>query len=112
VTRTRALWLAAGVGVLVAVGYLLQRRRARGQDVPSAALPTPLVTAAPVASTSTPEVAVITEARVMEEQPAQTPLPDEQHEKELPLATWARVAIVLVALVAFFAVSLVATKHV
>jgi hypothetical protein len=36
----------------------------------------------------------------------------DEPEREAPLATWVRVAIVVVALLAFFAVSLIATKQV
>ena len=73
----------------------------------------PRVTAAPTAGTSPPEDAGITEpAPVEEAPPVRTEISDQLERDELPLATWARVAIVVVALLAFFAVSLIATKQV
>jgi hypothetical protein len=42
----------------------------------------------------------------------ETQIPGPLHQSERPLATWARVTIVAVALLAFFAVSLIATKQV
>lgn len=49
---------------------------------------------------------------IEEEPPVPTEVSDQAVDDEQPLATWARVAIVAVALLAFFAVSLIATKQV
>jgi hypothetical protein len=112
VTRARALWLAAGFVVLACLGYLVRRRKARVLPVTAAATPAPpVVRAAPVADASTQEVGRAAEPPAIEE-PAQEEIADAAPEDEHPLATWARVAIVLVALIAFFAVSLIATRHV
>jgi hypothetical protein len=47
-----------------------------------------------------------------EDPPVDVELSHPVEEVEQPLATWARVAIVAIALLAFFAVSLIATKQV
>jgi hypothetical protein len=76
----------------------------------------------PVAGTLEPEEAGVDEP-VDEKTALDEPQPIEEAasvrndetgvvEREQPLATWVRVAIVLLALVAFFAVSLIATKQV
>jgi hypothetical protein len=81
--------------------------------MPVSAPPTLRVTPAPVEGTSTPEVALIDEPSPTEEEPpVRTEVSERVETDEQPLATWARVAIVVVALVAFFAVSLIATKQV
>jgi hypothetical protein len=85
------------VAVLLAAAYLLRRRSRPAESAP---LPAP----APPVTTSLTVEAVINEPET------QIPAPVDQSER--PLATWARVTIVAVALLAFFAVSLIATKQV
>jgi len=112
-TRRNAAWLAAAVTALLAAAYLLSRRRTPSltpstenpqghspEDFVEVAAAVPVVAAAPVVAA----VAV----------PATSPLPATApvDTAEPPLPTWVRVAIVGVALVAFFAVSLIATKGV
>jgi hypothetical protein len=99
-TRARAAWLAAAVVVLAAVGYLVRRRTRR--------TPTPAIRMTVEEAIVEPpviETAVAVTSRVMD-------TVDPVEDNEQPLATWARVAIVAIALLAFFAVSLIATKQV
>ena len=110
-TRAKAAWLAAGVVVLAAVAYLVRRRRTAVTPVLASGPAAERVTAGSVRGTSVPEVAVIAQPAATEEDPA-VHLRDLVADSEQPLATWARVAIVALALVAFFAVSLIATKQV
>ena len=72
------------------------------------------VTAAPAAGTQSNEETVINEpSPIQEDAPVHTEVGNNVvDDREQPLATWARVAIVVVALLAFFAVSLIATKQV
>jgi hypothetical protein len=120
--RRRTLaWIGAAVVVLAALAFLVRRRRARPA---AAALPTPptavpappveQVTTAPVEGIPASEAAVDDRWKRFEEASA---VPSEDGDvavvdEDKPLATWIRVAIVVVALVAFFAVSLIATKQV
>lgn len=86
-TPRRAAGLAALVVLLVAAGYLLMRR--------AKPLPPPAARAlAPAAADPVP----VAPRRVAE--PVEQPLPG-----------WVRVGIVMTALLAFFAVSLIATKQ-
>jgi hypothetical protein len=71
------------------------------------------VTAAPVVGIPTSEGAVLADPPPTEEEPAvRSEVRAVVDDTERPLATWVRVAIVAVALLAFFAVSLIATKQV
>jgi hypothetical protein len=71
------------------------------------------VTPASVVGISTSEDAVLAHPPPTEEEPAvHSEVRDIADDTERPLATWVRVAIVAVALLAFFAVSLIATKQV
>jgi hypothetical protein len=113
VNRARAAWIAAALVVLAALGYLVQRRRRQ----PAAAIASPPPTfratpAPPVGGPTTTETAAIRELPMIEEQPVPTQVTDVADDTEKPLPTWVRVAIIAVALVAFFAVSLIATKQV
>lgn len=135
-TRRRAAWLAAVVAVLLGATYLLTRRtRPVELPVPPARpepAPPATVVAAPQPRTD-PEPALVEEpaltAPIVVDRaapqswdggravPARTPLParhavGEARDVEEPLPTWVRLAIVAGALLAFFAVSLIATKHV
>jgi len=123
VTRVRAAWLAVGLLVFAALGYVVLRRGSAAAPLPvSAPLPTrapalPRVTTAPPAVSPLVEdpvdEPVVARASVDDPEPvigAELAAPVSADEK--PLATWARVAIVVVALMAFFAVSLLATKRV
>lgn len=113
-TRARALWLAAAVFVLAAAAYVVRRRGDRPQPAPGIAPAPAQVTAGAAAGISAGEVDVADTWQRFEEASA---VPSDEGDAvlvddEQPLATWIRVAIVLVALVAFFAVSLIATKQV
>ena len=115
-SRTRAAWIAAGLVVLAAVAFLVRRRRALPVSVTSPSVPpvtaAPAAPAAPVEGISTNEV-VVTETWQRFQEASSVPGEEAAVvETEQPLATWVRVAIVVVALLAFFAVSLVATKQV
>ena len=111
--RARAAWIAAGVVVLAALGYLVLRRRGGQAALPVSAAPAPLrVAAAPPPGPPAVEVEE-TEPWPPDEQSAAPAAVDEPVQAaEKPLAAWARVAIVVVALLAFFAVSLLAKKGV
>ena len=112
-TRAKAAWLAAGLVVLAAVAYLVRRRSTPATPLPASSPAAPRVTAASVEGTPRAEAALIAEPAPLEEEPpVQTEVRDVAQDVEHPLATWARVAIVAVALLAFFAVSLIATKNV
>src|SRR4051794_11670121 len=113
VTRARAAWLAAGVVVLAALGYLVRRRRRRPAPVIARQPPRGGVGAAPAAGVPSTEDSVTTEpSPTVEVAPVRTEVGNVVRNDEQPLATWARVAIIAVALLAFFAVSLIATKQV
>lgn len=115
-TRTRALWIGAVVAVLTAAGYLIRRRSRR--VLPAA----PVTTTSPQATVaSVDSIAATSEEPVINEPPPTDDIPSAffgdavsapAEEDEKSLATWIRVSIVVVALVAFFAVSLIATKQV
>ncbi|MDX6197695.1 MAG: hypothetical protein QOJ79_846 [Actinomycetota bacterium] len=111
-TRARAAWLAAGIVVISVLAYLVRRRRAAPGP-----LPVRLSERAPVRVTH-PAVEGISENEeaVAEnwqrfKEASQVGSDDiKVMEREQPLAAGIRVAIVLLALLAFFAVSLIATK--
>jgi hypothetical protein len=65
-----------------------------------------------VGGPTTTEAAALSEPPLIEEEPVRTQVTDVVDDTEKPLPTWVRVAIIAVALVAFFAVSLIATKQV
>ena len=91
-SRRNALLIALAVG-LAAVTTLLLARRGRAITAVSAAPPQPVAAPAPAP------------ARALR------PVPAPQAETgEQPLPTWVRVAIVAAALLAFFAVSMIATR--
>ncbi|MBK5307402.1 MAG: hypothetical protein JJD92_12005 [Frankiaceae bacterium] len=109
--RRRSVWLAAAFAVALLAAFLVTRRRA-----------TPAVAAAPVVppasapkapeQPSTPDGHVFFEesASVPESAPIEAePLTEETGH---PLPTWVRAAVVAGALLAFFAVSLLATKRI
>jgi cytochrome oxidase assembly protein ShyY1 len=107
VTRVKAAWIAAAVVVLAGVAYLVRRRRTSAIAPPATA---PVVELR--ATTAAPPV-IVPPSPIDEESSVQTEVRDVgQDDDEQPLATWARLAIVAVALLAFFAVSLIATKQV
>jgi hypothetical protein len=108
------MWIGAAVVVLAAVAYLVRRRRAAPTPVTHSERPVAQVTAAAVEGIPADDVAVEDTWQRFEEA---SDVPSEDGDvmvvdEERPLATWIRVAIVLVALLAFFAVSLIATKQV
>ena len=117
-TRTKAIWLSVAVGLLTVAGLVALRLRRR---TPAPAVPVgPPATPVPAGATS--PLAADRPTELDDDEP---PLPDErdwpmhsefrdlvQEDTDRPLATWLRVAIVVAALVAFFAVSLIATKKV
>ena len=109
-TPVRAARLAAGLLVFAALGYVVLRRRSAAATLPASA-PLPRATAAP--SPVDPLVEPVAPESVDDPESVvgvglAAPLPAD----EKALATWARVAIVAVALMTFFAVSLLATKRV
>ena len=100
-TRRRAVWFAAASAVVLLVGaFVALRRRSAGTGVaapaPRVELVEPVAPAPAVPPVAEPEDRVEAEERVE---------PDEQR-----LPTWARAAIVVAALLAFLAVSLIAKK--
>ncbi|MCU1672799.1 MAG: hypothetical protein JWN77_912 [Frankiales bacterium] len=110
-SRRSAFLLAVAVGLGAVVAYLLLGRR------PAVIAPAPVVAPwapdpgpAPVTAPVTAPVAAPVVAPVAAAAPpvAVPPQPD----GEQPLPTWVRFAIVGAALVAFFAVSLIATRNV
>ena len=110
-TRARALWLAAAVALVAVGAFLLTRRSRRPAPVATGVpAPRPVTTVADVPATVRAPVA----ERSVDEQPSVGDaggVAAVVADTEQPLATWIRVAIVAGALVAFFAVSLVATKQ-
>lgn len=112
-SRSRAAWLAGAVAVLLAAAYLLNRR----QRTPAlAAAVTPPAPASAVRVPAAPEPAA-PEPRSWDGGPGSghrvaMPEPTRDDDHELPLPTWVRLSIVGLALLAFFAVSLIATKQV
>jgi hypothetical protein len=114
-TRARAAWLAAAVVVLAAVGYVVRRWTHRPAPVAARTelkVPAPVV---PIEQVSPTEQAITTPTHIgpsTEPAVAGVDTVDPMADDEQPMATWARLAIIAVALVAFFAVSLIATKHV
>lgn len=109
-SRARAAWIAAAVVVLAVLAYVVRRHRA---PVPATTVPELPVAPPPAEGISASEAAVAEKWRRLEEATAmQTEDEDVLVDGEQPLPTWARVAIVAVALLAFFAVSLIATKQV
>jgi hypothetical protein len=111
--RTRAAWIAAGVVILAAVAFLARRRTRRKAPVTPIPRAAVAVTPAPVVGISTREDADPVHPPPTEEEPAvRSEVREVVDDTERPLATWVRVAIVVVALLAFFAVSLIATKQV
>lgn len=135
-TRRRAALLAAVVALLLGTTYLLTRRRqslpelvptppsvppippsprqAAEEAEPTAAIPTQPDAVAPKAAAKPAPRSWGTSSRAL---PARVPPAAQQPvtaaaDDEQPLPTWVRAAIVAVALVAFFAVSLIATKQV
>ena len=103
-SRSRAAGLVAAVAVLVAVAYLLrQRRRSANPAVPApAAVVDEVAAPEPRSWDGTPSAA----------RRGASPEPPRDADRELPLPTWVRLSIVGLALLAFFAVSLIATKQV
>ena len=111
-TRARGAWIAAGVVVvLAALGYLV-RLRTRRRPVTTGPQAPLSVTAEPVTGMASSETAVAETWQRFEEAAAVRSDESDLMEREQPLATWVRVAIVVLALLAFFAVSLIATKQV
>ena len=94
-TRRRAAWIATVVAVALALSYFVVRRSRAA--TPVAAAPVSAVPPSPVPTVALPVVAG--------EAPTAAAA-------EGPLPAWVRVTIVAAALVAFFAVSLIATKRV
>jgi hypothetical protein len=109
-SRSRAAWLAGAVAVLLAAAVLLLRmRRADPEPVVATPAPVPL----PPAPVLSPErAAAEVSVQVVAEPLPVEPAPRQHEPVERPLPTWVRVGIVVVALLAFFAVSLIATKQV
>jgi hypothetical protein len=113
-TRARAAWIGAAIVVLAAVAYLVRRRRTAPAPVTHSERPVAQVTAAAVEGIPADDV-VVDDTWQRFEEASEVPSEDGDVmvvEREQPLATWVRVAIILLALVAFFAVSLIATKQV
>ncbi len=141
-TRRRAAWIGGVVAILLAATYLLTRRGSRTPEpaavvlappappAPAGAVtaavpmspPPPPLSAGSTPTATTPVVDAEPEPRswgTARAVPARTPptAPGEPAAQEAPmfeqpLATWLRVSIIAVALLAFFAVSLIATKQV
>lgn len=140
-SRRKAAGLAALVALLLAATYLLTQRRGRGPEPVPAAPPTLVPTPPTVLKVdpSAPEVAVPpaetdpkpaprkkpeprswgTSRGVLAPTPPTAPPPApvvaaavQGDAVEQPLPTWLRFSIVAAALLAFFAVSLIATKQV
>jgi hypothetical protein len=114
-SRRNAAWLAAAVAVLVAAAYVLTRRRTAAPLATSEEVPDEVPVEAPPVAAAAPVVPAVPVAPAPRDTswsdvPERTVTATEPVESPLP--TWARVAIVGVALVAFFAVSLIATKGV
>lgn len=115
--RSKAMWVAVAAALMLAAGYLLMmRRRSASAPAPAAV---PFTAARPVTPPAPPLEVVAAEAEtselaaVVEEQPTAEPMPPRAADQvEAPLPGWARAAIIVAALLAFFAVSLIATKHV
>lgn len=109
-SRRSALWLAVGaLAVLLGAGLLVRSRRAATPDQPPVQPPLeppvePVVP--PVRPLEPPDEPIEPPIRPVE------PTPEPIEPPEPPLPTWARVGIVAAALLAFFAVSLIATKQV
>jgi hypothetical protein len=123
--RNRAIWVAAVTAVLLAAGYLLMMRRRSGPaagpaGLPFTAPPHPITPPAPPIDVAAPEPTTSElAAEAPEQPPAVKPTPAVEPkpvrapiEVEAPLPGWARAAIIVAALLAFFAVSLIATKNV
>lgn len=138
-TRRRAALLAAVVAVLLGATYLLTRR---GQSAPELVPSTPPVPPVPPSPREVAEAEAepTTEALPIADAAPVVPVRSKRSERrswdaarplpappvaapavmpatavadaEQPLPTWVRLAIVAAALVAFFAVSLIATKQV
>jgi hypothetical protein len=109
-TRRRAALLGGALAVLLAGVYLPLRRR-------TGAAAGPVTAAGPTATLPTaPAVAAAVAADIRPPPPppppAGTVAPESTEPVEQPLPTWVRLGIVAAALLAFFAVSLVATKQV
>lgn len=139
-TRRRAALLGGSLAVLVAGVYLLLRRRRATPALPTPApvpspQPRPAAPVGPVTELADPEraadtvtiettppVAAATKSpprswggRAVPARTPPAPAPDAvpaAEPVEQPLPTWVRLGIVAAALVAFFAVSLIATKQV
>jgi hypothetical protein len=115
-TRARAAWLAAAVVALAAVGYVVRRWTRRPAPVAArteVSVPAPVVPTESVPTTT--EAAITTPTHIgssTEPAVAGVDTVDPLADNEQPMATWARAAIIAVALVVFFAVSLIATRHV
>jgi hypothetical protein len=97
--------------MLLAAAYVLRRRGRSAQPLPAAS-PPPAAAAvrAPAPAEIAPAPPPPLEEAEINEPAAHTTGAVEENER--PLATWARVTIVVVALLAFFVVSLIATKQV
>jgi hypothetical protein len=121
-SRPRAAWLAVTAALLLVAGYVVLHRRRAPQPVqPVPAVPDTVVRAAtpapvapePLPLTAQPQPTAVPAAAEVAEvaEPAPPPVVDDATESEAPLPAWARAAIITAALLAFFAVSLIATKH-
>lgn len=106
-TRRNAAGLTAALAVVLAAVYVLSRRRTSFPSAASGHLGAVAHTYPDVAQEREQETApVVTAPPVLDE------VPEVAEPVEAPLPTWVRVAIVGAALLAFFAVSLIATKGV
>lgn len=113
--RRKALWLLSATGVLAIAGVLLMRRHRAARDQPIADWATDPgrapVTTVPASVTTGPTTAPTTASTtapsmaVPEGPAASAGTPEE------PLPVWVRATIVVAALLAFLAVSVIATKN-
>jgi hypothetical protein len=109
-TRRRAAWIAAVVAVALAAGYfVLRRARAITPVALAPSAPLPPVAVAGATPGSDQGAAAAPRAALVEPTPTTPPA---AAGAEGPLPAWVRVTIVAAALLAFFAVSLIATKRV
>ena len=111
-SRRRAVWIALTVGMVTVVALVLAGRRSRRPVVAATAwAPDPGPNSIAATATSTGDaMEASTEAILDSGAPATGQVAVEQAEH--PLAMWIRLTIVGVALLAFLAVSLLATKGV
>ena len=113
-SRRRSLWIALAAAAILLGAYVARRRRTPALVAPAPTEPLPV---APVATPAVePPLAATVEAPSTAEghvffDDAGGPEPRDHDETGRPLPTWVRASVVVAALIAFFAVSLIATKQ-